>query len=437
MSGHTFLKLNVLLLCFALFAASGVMAAEDDRDEKIRALEQKISILAEEIESLKLGAVAEPKYSSYTGLGPAASKVYHEEGFSIGGYGEVTYENFLDSSKKDFAEALRFVLYSGYKFNDWVVMNTELEFEHAGIGNVDGRTPEVYVEFSYLDFLLKKDLNFRTGLMLMPMGIVNENHEPTVFRGVKRPDVETNIIPSTWRDMGIMVHGEKNRLSYNAAVVNGLRADRFSKGTWIRNGRQQGAGINASDWGHVFRVKYALNDNLNFGTSYYRSDVSHGKGKDQNPLPKVDEASGDVNLWEINAHYQKENLQLKGLLTRGKLNGNQALQATGAGKRVEGWYSEASYDFAVGEKSGSRMTLTPFFRYEKYDTHSEVFGGARDPQQARTVKTFGVDFKPHANVVLKADYQWRDTESDLAAGKGAGLDENKIDQFNLSLGYIF
>jgi len=92
-------------------------------------VDKKINAITEDIEKLKLGAVAEPKYESFMGLGPAASKVYGiDKGLSLGGYGEVVYSNYQDSTKKDFADALRFILYGGYKFNDWIIMNTELEF---------------------------------------------------------------------------------------------------------------------------------------------------------------------------------------------------------------------------------------------------------------------------------------------------------------------
>lgn len=426
-----------VVMLVVIGASSSGFAQEKENEEMVE-VKRQIMVLTEEIEKMKLGAVAEPKYESFMGMGPAASKVYGiDRGLSLGGYGEVIYENYQSSSKKDFADTQRFILYTGYKFNDWIVMNTELEFEHGGIKNVAARQPEVYIEFSYLDFLLSKGLNVRTGLMLMPIGLLNEYHEPTVFHGVKRPDVETNIIPSTWRDIGVMVYGESGRLSYNAALVNGMRADRFTKGTWIKDGRQQGAEINADVWGGIARVNYDLANDFSFGGAYYRAQAGHGKGKDEDPLPSIDEKEGTVSLWEVHAIYEVKGLQLKGLYASGSLDGNDALKTAGVGKKAEGWYAEAAYDIMPLLKAGSEMSLTPFVRYESYDTHKEVFTGTRDPQQERTVKTAGIGFKPHSNVVLKADYQWRDTASPLPGGKGTGLDENKINQINVGIGFIF
>ncbi|HLD42281.1 MAG TPA: hypothetical protein VJB06_04540 [archaeon] len=102
------------------FSLSGYAGEED-----IKEIKKQIEVLTEEMEKLKLGAVAEPKYESFMGLGPAASKIYSlEKGLSLGGYGEVVYSNYQHSSKKDFADAFRFVLYGGYKFNEWILMNT-------------------------------------------------------------------------------------------------------------------------------------------------------------------------------------------------------------------------------------------------------------------------------------------------------------------------
>lgn len=420
-----------------LLAASLPAFAQEDR---VRELEKKVDVLVEEMEKLKLGAVAEPKYESFMGLGPAASKVYGvEKGLSLGGYGEVFYNNYQHSSKKDFADAARFILYGGYKFNDWIIMNTELEFEHAGIGNSGSKEAEVYTEFSYLDFLLSKAFNVRTGLILMPIGLVNEYHEPTVYNGVSRPDVELNIIPSTWRDIGVMAYGSMGGLKYDVALVNGLRANSFTNSTWIRSGRQQGAKVNADALASLVRINYEPLTDLLIGGAYYAGKADEGKGGDQD---KSTDKEGTVNLWEVHAQYQVKGLNVRGLYARGSLDANDAFKSDTSlkkvGKDVEGWYVETAYDIMPFIKSGSEMSLTPFVRYEAYDTNKEVFAGqTHDTTLDRKVITYGLGFKPHPNVVIKADYQSRDTSSSLSEGKGTNLDENKIDQFNIGVGFIF
>ena len=438
------------VMVFVLTFVAGHVFAQTDKEYE--AIKGQIEVLTEEIEKIKLGAVAEPEYKTFMGLGPAASKVYGvEKGFSIGGYGETIYQNYRHPSIKDFADAYRFILYGGYKFNDWILMNTELEFEHAGIKNVGGstsgvtpavsnsRTSEVYIEFSYLDFLLNPAFNLRTGLLLVPVGFINEYHEPTVYNGVLRPDVEINIIPTTWRDLGIMAYGKIGDVTYNMALMNGLRSDRLSSKDWIRGGRQQGAGVNADVWAMAGRVNYEPLSGLLVGGSYYLGKAGHGRGKDTDPLGS-DEKEGTADLWEVLTQYQLKGLHLRGLFASGSLDGNSALESSppgDVGKKAQGWYIETAYDVLPHVYAASEMSLLPFVRYEDYDTHKEVFTGSPDPRQDRVTVTAGIGFKPHPNVVIKTDYQWRNTASDLPEGKGTGLDEGKIDQFNLGIGFIY
>ncbi len=422
-------------MAFTAALVFGVAPTEGNAAEDVDELSRKVKILTEEVEKLKLGEVADDKYESFSGLGPAASKVYGKRGgLSIGGYGEFYYTNYLDDTKKDKADTLRFILYAGYKFTDNIILNAELEFEHAD---------KSFVEFVYVDFLINEAFNVRPGLVLVPMGIINETHEPTTFHGVNRPEVERNVIPTTWRDLGVMVHGGVGNLSYKAAVLNGLKSDSFKKSDWLRSGRFKGSEANAESLAYVVNLEYGVTEGFTVGGSYYFGEAGAGAGGSE----VLDgDKNADIDLWEVHAIFRQKGLELRGLYVEGKLDGNTAFDAdppTSAGnnevgKKARGWYVEAAYDVMPHIKPMSESSLTPFVRYEDYDTHHEVFSGvADDPTQHRRITTAGVSYKPIHNVVIKADYQWRDTASDLSEGKGAGLDENKIDQFNLGVGFIF
>jgi len=167
------------------------LKSEKQRDAKLEEIEEKLDVLAEEIDNIKSAAVIEePTYEQVFGMGPAASKVYKtNQGLSIGGYGEFTGQFREDGNNT--LDALRAVLYFGYKFNDRIIFNSEIEFEHATTSstNASGQG-DVSVEFAYLDFLLYDFVNLRGGLLLAPFGIINEVHEPTTFFGVLRPDIE-------------------------------------------------------------------------------------------------------------------------------------------------------------------------------------------------------------------------------------------------------
>ncbi len=188
-------------------AASKTIAASTNGD--VTKLERKTDILSQEVEKLRtnLAIPDEVQYKSAYGLGPAASKVYQVgKGLSIGGYGEANYQVTVDDEKdkKDNADLERLVLYTGYKFTDNILFNSEIEFEHSSTGSGG----EVSVEFAALDFVIDPMVNIRAGMVLMPMGFLNQIHEPPFYFGNNRPEVERQIIPSTWREMGVGLFGE-------------------------------------------------------------------------------------------------------------------------------------------------------------------------------------------------------------------------------------
>ncbi len=180
-------------LSLAAILATGVQAST--LEERVKALEEQNTVLTEEVLASQSGGFTlVDTEKSYSGLGPAASKVYFSKNpLSIGGYGEMYYAN--PDNGDDFADVYRFITYFGYKFNDWIVLNTEIEFEHGANAEDGGK---VIIEFMYLDFLLITGSKFKTwDFNWYPWDLVNLRHEPTLFNTVQRPEVETRLIPST------------------------------------------------------------------------------------------------------------------------------------------------------------------------------------------------------------------------------------------------
>ncbi|KAA3662900.1 MAG: hypothetical protein DWQ10_01390, partial [Calditrichaeota bacterium] len=253
-----------------------VLQAQTTQQDSLRELARQISILVEELENQKLDEVSERRYESKFGLGPAASQVYflRKSGPSIAGYGEVVYENHATenedgspSNKQDKIDYLRHIIYLGYRFNERFIFNAELEFEHAKTG--DGQPGSVSVEFGYIDAMLQPHVNIRAGMLLVPVGIINEYHEPATYWGALRPETEAAIIPSTWRANGIGVHGGfGNGFGYRLLVVEGLNASNFSA-DGIRSGRQNGAKAIAEDFAVTGRFDYTGIPGLNAGVSFY------------------------------------------------------------------------------------------------------------------------------------------------------------------------
>jgi hypothetical protein len=394
-------------------------------------LERRIEALAAEIEKLRLGeATSEADRSEY-GLGPAASKVYRVgQGLSVGGYGELLYQNFADrrdngspAGRTDEFDLLRGVFYFGYKFDQRWIFNSEIEYEHAQAG--EGKKGEVSVEFAALEYHWRPALNARAGLLLVPLGLVNELHEPTVYLGTRRPLTETAIIPSTWRENGAGIFGDAGPISYRAYVLNGFDAGGFSA-AGLRGGRQSGAQAKAEDFAVALRADWTAVPGLLVGGGLYDGGAAQNLATDS-----------AVRIVEAHADWRWRGLWLRALAARAdltavaKLNRLRGLTGEASiGERLEGQYVEIAYDLVGALPRGRgamHAQVMPFLRWETIDTQARVPAGfRRAAANDRDSLTVGLAYLPIDRVVLKLDYQ----DFDDRAGAG-------VDQFNLSLGYVF
>ena len=401
----------------------------ESEDDRLAEIERQIEILATELESLRIGEAAVKAEESLYGLGPAASKVYRvDKGVSIGGYGELLYQNFSSTledgstnTKTDQLDFLRAVVYFGYKFNDKFILNSEIEFEHASTD----KSGSASVEFAYVDYLWRKPVNVRAGLVLLPMGLVNELHEPTVFLGAIRPATETRIIPTTWRESGMGIFGDLGPFAYRTYVVNGLDATGFSA-AGLRGGRQKGSKAKAEDFAWTGRIDYVGTPGLVVGLSGYSGDSGQGLTDEDGTI--------DVPTRIVEGHidWRWKGLELRFLSARASLDDvarlNDALSITGEdsiGEESVGEYVQAGYDFFTWRKGKSQ--LTPYLRWERLNTQESVPDGfSANPATDTTIRTLGIEYKPITQLVVKVDYQ--DTSNEADTG---------FSQFNVGMGYVF
>ena len=421
----------------ALAAGMLLMAAPtlaQDRDTvDIEKLEAQVEAITRELEELRLGRdlVVEADTSVY-GFGPAASKVYKvREGVSLGGYGEVLYENLAGtreddtpSGATDRLDALRAIVYVGYKFSDQILFNSELEFEHG----TTGAAGSVSIEFAYLEYRLSPQFGLRGGLLLPPMGFINEVHEPPAFLGARRPETERQIIPSTWRESGIGFFGGIGSVSYRAYLVNGFDVNGFTA-SGLRGGRQNGSEATAENFGVVGRLDVTPGLGLTVGSSAYLGNSGQGT-----PLPSDPAATLGARtfIWEGHAQYKTGGFDLSGLLALSTVDDVAEINAViglegdeSVGERLIGWYLQGGYD--VLRATGSTHQLIPYVRYEQLDTQDRVPEGfASSPANDRSFLTLGTMWKPVPNVSLKADYQIVSNQADTG-----------VNQLNVNLGYLF
>jgi hypothetical protein len=407
--------------------------AQDRDTTDLKRLEAQVEAITAELEELRLGRdLVVQADTSVNGFGPAASKVYKvRQGVSIGGYGEVLYENFArtreddtPSGATDRLDALRAILYAGYKFSDKVLFNSEIEFEH---GSTEGGG-SVSIEFAYLEYRLSPNFGLRGGLLLPPMGFINEIHEPPAFLGTRRPETERQIIPSTWRESGIGVFGGTGDISYRAYLINGFDATGFAA-SGIRGGRQNGAEASAENFGAVGRFDYTGVPGLTLGTSAYLGNSGQGAVLPSDPTRTI---GAKTFIWEGHAQYKLRGFDLSGLLAistlddAAEINELNGLSADATvGERLIGWYLQGGYDVLRGIRTTHQ--LMPYLRYEQLNTQDRVPAGfTASPANDRRFITVGAMWKPLPNISLKTDYQITSTEA-----------ETGVNQLNVNLGYLF
>ena len=371
-------RLVATLSSAALLAANSFTLAD--------AVSDRLASLEQEVQQLKSNASSDS-----------------ESAVHIGGYGELHYNNLSGengASDKEELDFHRFVLYVGYDFSESVRLTSELEVEHSLSG--DGKPGEVELEQAFIDFDLNGSHTARAGLFLLPVGLMNLTHEPTRFYGVERNPVENKIIPTTWWEAGAGFHGQLlDSVSYAAYIHSGLNTSSNSSYA-VRSGRQKAAKAKASDLAGTIAVNWNNPGITVGGALVYESDVTQGS----------DASAGNALLLELHANVKKGPLGLRALYAEWTLDGNGP-ESSGADRQY-GWYVEPSY------RPIDSVGL--FVRFSDWDN----LAGDSSSDSSKAQFDVGVNWYPHPQVVLKADYQLQDNSND-----------KNQDGFNLGVGYDF
>jgi hypothetical protein len=304
----------------------------------------------------------------------------------------------------------RFVLLMSHAFSPRLRFVGELELEHAFVEGLE-EAGELELEQAYLDFLLSRRVNLRAGMLLMPVGIINERHEPPVFNGVERPFVDTVIVPSTWFDVGAGVHGEIGRgVRYRAYVVAPLNSLEFTADEGIRGGRQKGSEANVRNVAYTGRIEYLGFRGLTLGASVWTGESSF-------ETPRLDT---DVTVGEVDARFRRERLELRGQFAHVRIADAARLNDSlgriiGVGPNIaealRGFYVEGAY--RVWNR-GAPRDLVAFTRYENFDTQFRMPEGFEPLKEFdRDAWVTGITYYPDPDIAVKADYNYLRNQSGL------------------------
>lgn len=316
-------------------------------------------------------------------------------GVTIGGYAQIDY-NEPDGSTPGDLDVHRLVMLLGYKFNDKVSFLTEIEYEHV---------KEVFVEQAYISYKVNNNLNVLAGLMLVPMGIINEYHEPTTYYGVERPNVDKYIVPTTWREIGVGINGNiyNASIKYQLYLFNGFSSYKDGVGLLrgvdgLRKGRQKGAESNVSSPNFSAKIDFYGIQGLRLGLSGYF-------GRSQTDDTSIEDSTVGVSMIGLDARYRYQNFEFRSQYIYTKLSDTEKyniITNSDLGSEMNGFYGEVAYSFNL---KGVEK-ITPFLRYEKYNTQAKTAGSlVKNLANDKNELVFGLNYKVANGAAFKADYQ--------------------------------
>lgn len=431
------LNLSALAVSAVAFAHPAAAATTEELEAKLQALAAQLQALQSEVAALRAqngGASSQAQVAqSRPAVVPAPDEASSAAPARSGnptldwfGYGELSYTRPTDNNADSQADVGRFVLGAAYRFDDRTRFVSELEVEHA-VSSADD-SGEVEVEQAWIERQLTDSTYAKLGLFLIPSGMLNESHEPTRYYGVFRNFVETAIIPSTWRELGVALEGTTaSGVRWDVGVTTGSDLSKWdatsSEGLESPLGaiHQEGQLARAGDLsGHV-AVNYTGIPGLRVGASYFGGAISQGQpGFHDNRL----------GLWETHARWTPGAWDLSALYARGHISNTAQVNLTLVGNPTlipedfYGWYTQAAYIATLPNS----WTLAPFARFERVNTASSyAFIGAGltpDALKAEEITTLGFNLNFAPGVVVKLDYQSFDRES-------------ARDRVDLGLGYQF
>ncbi|MBX2979413.1 MAG: porin [Flavobacteriales bacterium] len=416
-----------------------------------------LALVAQEPDTTRReGAIEKLTYQQQPGLAMAASKIFFSERrWSISGFGEVNYVHYRGTKSTDvgdielyYTDLYRSATFFGYRFSDKVIWNSEFQIELLRDGPREYHTEIIFEAF--VDVLLHPKFNTRVGWFPLFIGYVNNNDEPVMFYSVNRSEVERIIVPSSWIDPGVQVYGTLRKgLSYGLGFTHGLDSRDFIGATWIRQGRGE-FNFGPKGMGFHGQLQYQLNERLSGATGMYYGFSGQG-----NVLPEGGTYDAPVGLYTSFLKWEKGRTRVVTLGAYGTLGDTPAIERITAadngngqvlGRETYGALFEVGHDLLPLFRKAPRDTterrlwdprhqkLPVFVRYERLDTHlslDRTLAGLPVRRSDLDIVTFGLNFNMRENIVLKANYQWRNNRSKDVT------DPREPDFVELGIGFIY
>ena len=346
-------------------------------------------------------------------------------------YGHVDYNQKIEPGVRTpgVMDVHRLVMLFGYQFDRKTQFVSEVEVEHAN---------EIFIEQAFVRHRLAKGINLKAGLLLIPMGMINETHEPTFFYSVERPLLDKIIIPTTWREIGLGINGliSSSNLKYQLYLVNnpisynGSATMKGSSG--FRGARQKGIKSLVSSFpGISGQLEYFGIDGVKLGLSIYHGRTNSSLAKElpiitPESTARIDSSTVKLSMAAFHSTYNQGPFTARLQYVIGKFGGSQAYNEFAESdipELMHGMYLVTAYDLISDDK----ITLAPFFRYSSINNHLKVSSGTlKNESLKQDIFTVGINYKPSPGIVFKVDYE-----------RYYIREANNFQQFNAGIGVWF
>ena len=307
---------------------------------------------------------------------------------TIGGYFD--HELFWNDKKKTFDQH-RYLPFIYSTVADRIFIMAEIEFEHGGLVKGRGETDgEIKIEYATLDINFGLGLNYRGGVILSPLSRFNLRHDSPLNDMTNRPLVVRHIMPSTLSEAGMGFFGSffpsaTSLLGYEIYVVNGFNQNIITgSGTRIRSGRGSQKTDNNEEKSLVGRVNYSPRLGVDLGASFHRGAYD-------------DDGDESLTIIGLDASFTQGPLDVMGEYGHASIDGVED-------DSQFGYYGQIGYHFLrAAVPMFPESVFTGTFRYDHIDLDSST---------DETRFTFGLNFRPVEDTVLKLDYEKYDTDGD-------------------------
>lgn len=309
-------------------------------------------------------------------------------------------------------DAKRIVALFGYQFNRNTQFVTEWELEHAN---------EIFLEQAFVKHKIAGKTSLKAGMILVPMGIINEQHEPNNYLSVDRPIVDRYLIPTTWRDIGIGVTGIlPGDLKFQLYAVNGLLSYKsgtatFNRQSAYRSGRQKGIKTTMSGLPALSgQLEYFGYQSGKIGLSVYsgrsNTDAYNGTQRSDALAKKsADSTTVYTNMVGLHGSFSLGNLSIRSELIYSHNSGSQSYNAkvgSDLGKSSIGGYLEVGHPVSKDKK------WIVFGRYGYLDNSLENALETSGDNIYNHIITAGINYMMAQGAVLKLDTQISNLNND-------------------------